>query len=146
MQTDWPTEGMPLAWGLPDNLAETSVPLTQADLKRGSLDEATYRARLAARLEWLIDRTDDSPKLAVAALVQEMEAAGVWSGETRFPTTYEAVDSLIAENSAALRPLVLATDLQFPVNVRQMPAAVQAVRATDFHEWISRAFQAAGDR
>ena len=141
----WPAEGTPLAWGLPDNLPASSVPVTQSDLKAG-LTKAAYLDRLCARLAWLIER-EDSPRRAMAALADAMEAAGAWSGPRTFPSPEDAVQEMLLDNPAFgdLLNLVVQLPDERPFPVRRMPAAEAAIRDTSQEEWISLAFQGASD-
>ena len=107
---EWPNRMPRMAWGLPDNLPVSAVPLEPGDPKTG-LTRRQYIERLTARVQWMIERSE-SPRQAMAALADAMEAAGAWSGPRTFPSAWEAATSLLLENPGS--PEVLNMTLELP--------------------------------
>lgn len=134
-EQDWPLKGPRLAWGVPSNLVASSIPLTQEQLKKGVLTENEYLAMLAFRVGWLLAREDDQEE-AELELAAELDRLGVWLGPEKFLNSEQAAIAMLLDNPMFPDLFNIVVQLPSPISLRQMPAAVQAVRDADLQEWI----------
>ena len=128
-----------LAWGNPDNLVGTSIPISQENAGK-PMASADYHHMMTNRVMWMLVQEDD-PQEAIAELVQNLEDRGAWDGPRSFPSTWAACLQLIANNPWWADLFQQSCPGGMPRGpVRQMPAAVDAIRTTTIWEWMDQAF------
>jgi hypothetical protein len=139
---DWPYTGTKMAWGTQEGMELTAIPLYQSDLKDG-LKGSEYRERLADRVAWMI-RQEEDPEQGIQLLREALEEKGAWMGQTRFASPEEATEAMIMENPMfsdlfAGGPYLSSED--YPLKVRAMPAAVEAMEEVGLEGWLALAFE-----
>lgn len=139
----WPIKLPALAWGMPEHMVASSVPLLQLQLKNQQLSRETYLSMLVLRVAWMLEQEEDWEEGA-SNLADELERLGAWSGRSRFPDPETAAADLIADNPA-FPDLFVAKLPPSPFRVNQMPAAVLAIRENSLQEWMSFALPLASD-
>jgi len=139
---NWPLNPPPLAWGMPEHLVASSVPLLPVHLKN-PLSRISYLAMLEVRLAWMMEREDDW-KEAASNLAEELDRLGAGIAQSRFEGPWEAAEQLVGDNPAFL-DLFVAKLPPSPFKVHQMPAAVLAIKENSLLEWMSFALPLASD-
>lgn len=143
---EWPLKwaARKLAWGHPDNLVASSIPLTMDQVGKPMAGSHYYEA-LAERVAWMLEQADE-PEAAVAELARNLDDRGAWDGPWKFKSSREAAQAMLVDNPAfpdLFQCTVPLPDRETPMT--QMPVAVRTIQEITFWDWIDQAFSSPTD-
>ena len=134
---EWPLPyaSSKIAWGMPDQLPATSIPVTEEMLTK-PLDLTTYFQMLATRVQWMVEQNEsaDDPLAELARMLSDRTP---WGFSLTFDNPRAAVKEMIEDNIYFHDLFCRATNLYLPDSIIRIdPAAKDAINGTSVWDWL----------